>query len=164
MDDISMDDERHREVSKTLRNVKCCNPLNWNGPSAHEVHDGLFIGNGHAAKNVGYLTDLGITHLLNAAHPGPSCTMSVPTDPQILEESNICYMGLQLSDDNSQEIFSTFETSGKWIEKALLGQNSKVLINCWAGCSRSATIALAFLVFTYLVHNNKIENFFPGET
>ena len=76
-----------KEVNKTLRTVWCCNQLLPNSPSAHEViniHSStwdihfyhlqvcerLFVGNGQAATSIPYLSSLGITHLLNAAHPG----------------------------------------------------------------------------------------------
>merc|ERR1711892_997788 len=139
-------EEKLKEVNKTLRNIKCCNPLIWNGPSAHEVDNRLFIGNGHAARSVPYLTSLGITHLLNAAHPGPDCSMSVNPDTEALQSAKIEYLGLQLADENTQEISPTFSMSGEWIHKALEQPSSRVLVNCWAGCSRSATIAIAFLM------------------
>ena len=85
MNGCLMDEERLTEVKKILRNVKSCNPLNWNGPSAHEVKyygqisrlflnfkvaERLYVGNGQAARSISTLTSLRITHLLNAAHPG----------------------------------------------------------------------------------------------
>eukprot|EP00090_Calanus_glacialis_P036585 TRINITY_DN6252_c0_g1_i2.p1 TRINITY_DN6252_c0_g1~~TRINITY_DN6252_c0_g1_i2.p1 ORF type:complete len:225 (+),score=56.90 TRINITY_DN6252_c0_g1_i2:3-677(+) len=164
MDDNNAVEDRIKEVNKTLRNIKCCNPLNWNGPSAHEVDDRLYVGNGHAARSVPYLTSLGITHLLNAAHPGdnvelvplapgvnnlisgPNCSMSITPDTEALKAANIEYIGLQLADENTQEISSTFSKSGEWIQNALTDPTSKVLVNCWAGCSRSATIAMAFMM------------------
>eukprot|EP00092_Neocalanus_flemingeri_P018678 GFUD01020227.1.p1 GENE.GFUD01020227.1~~GFUD01020227.1.p1 ORF type:complete len:192 (+),score=66.17 GFUD01020227.1:103-678(+) len=138
--------QRIKEVNKTLRNIKCCNPLQWNSPSAHEVDDRLYVGNGHAASSVPYLSSLGITHLLNAAHPGPDCSMSVSPDTTALQAAQIEYLGLQLADEASQEISSTFSQSGEWIQAALTQPASRVLVNCWAGCSRSATIALAFMM------------------
>ena len=37
MDGIVACEERFDEVKKALRSMKCCNRLNWDGPSAHEV-------------------------------------------------------------------------------------------------------------------------------
>ena len=72
--------------------------------------------------------------------------MSVNPDTEALQSAKIEYLGLQLADENTQEISPTFSMSGEWIHKALEQPSSKVLVNCWAGCSRSATIAIAFLV------------------
>ena len=40
-----------------------------------QIDAGLYVGNGHAATSVPYLTSLGITHLLNAAHPDPNTAL-----------------------------------------------------------------------------------------
>ena len=40
------------------------------GPSANEVYERLYVGNMMAALSSEYLKSLGITHLLNAPHPG----------------------------------------------------------------------------------------------
>ena len=45
-----------------------------------------------------------------------------------------------------QEISPVFERSGKWIQAALATPGNRVLVNCWAGISRSSTVTLAFLV------------------
>ena len=67
-------------------------------------------------------------------------------DVEALKAAKIEYLGLHLADENSQEISSSFSMSGEWIQKALAQPSNKVLVNCWAGCSRSATIAIAFMV------------------
>ena len=72
--------------------------------------------------------------------------MFVDIDEDSLKAAGIEYMGIHLADENTQDIASSFEKSGSWIEQALTQPSSKVLVNCWAGCSRSATIAMAFLV------------------
>ena len=111
-----------------------------------QVYDGLFIGNHKAALSVSYLSSLGITHLLNCAHPGPEEAMSVEVNEEELRRANIEYLGLQLADESYQAISPVFERSGDWINAALSRPDSKVLVNCWAGISRSATVSLAFLV------------------
>jgi len=70
--------------------------------------------------------------------------------------SGITYLGLQLSDDSTEDIRAVFSQAGRWIADALGASDSceeeatlkpsKVLINCWAGISRSATLAIAFLM------------------
>ena len=67
-------------------------------------------------------------------------------DTAALQAADIQYLALQLADESTQEISSTFSISGEWILAALTHPTSKMLLNCWAGVSRSATIALAFMV------------------
>ena len=57
-------------VNKVLRSVKSCNALDWDNPCADEVYDRIFVGNRLSALDVKYMKKLGITHLLNCAHPG----------------------------------------------------------------------------------------------
>ena len=64
--------------------------------------EALFIGNHQAAQSIPYLRSLGITHLLNCAHPGPEEAISVDVNCDHLKEANISYLGLQLADESSQ--------------------------------------------------------------
>ena len=57
-------------INKVLRSVKSCNALDWDNPCADEVYDRIFVGNRLSALDVEYMKKLGITHLLNCAHPG----------------------------------------------------------------------------------------------
>jgi len=71
----------------------------------------------------------------------------VNVDEEELAEAGIKYLGLKLEDTEEQEIGSQFLASGEWIKSALdESDQTKVLVNCWAGISRSSTIAIAFLV------------------
>jgi len=134
-------------VNKVLRSVKSCNALDWDNPCADEVYDRIFVGNRLSALDVEYMKKLGITHLLNCAHPGPEVIMSVNVDEAALAEAGIKYLGLNLDDNEDQEIGSQFQKTGEWINEAITqDDNNKVLINCWAGISRSSTIATAYLM------------------
>jgi len=170
-----------QDARKVLRTVKSCSSLDWDNPSAHEVYDRLYVGNRVAATNTEFLKKIGITHLLNTAHPGdhadrgygfgwiidrlkltfsgptyslynnpanpcPEAAMSVHVDEAELRSAGIQYLGLQLDDVEQQKIGPTFQQSGDWVNQALRADNSKVLINCWAGISRSSTTAIAFLM------------------
>ena len=99
--------------------------------------------------------------------------MYVEVDEAGLKEAGIKYLGLQLVDTESQKIGHVFKVSyfcqikskqriklrqcamfcfhlqetGDWMNAAMCeGLDTRVLVNCWAGISRSATIATAFLV------------------
>ena len=62
--------------------------------------------------------------------------MSVSPDTAGLKAGGIQYIGLQLADENTQEISSSFAHAGEWMQEALAMPDSKVLVNCWQGASR----------------------------
>jgi len=143
-----MDEDTNKklqEVKKALRDVRSVTPLDFDNPNAQEVFDNILIGNRLAALDVNFLVDRKVDHLLNCAAPGPNCFMSVSPDLGTLAQHNIQYLGLQLSDDSEEDISKKFLESGQWVDKAL-ADGGKVLVNCWAGISRSSTIVLAFLM------------------
>jgi len=144
---------RLAEIVKYMKTLRAAQHLDLALPSMTEVYPGLFVGNRLAATNLDVLHSQGITHLLNAAHPGPDNSMTV--DCRHIEQSDIVYLGLQLSDDSTENIRAVFSQASRWISESLdpstnseenSEKASKVLINCWAGISRSATLALAFLI------------------
>jgi len=135
---------RIMEVKKVLRNIRSCNHLDLAMASASEVYPRLYIGNRLAASNQEVLDRLGITHLLNAAHPGPDNCMTV--DCSNINTHRISYLGLQLSDENEEDIRCKFLEAGEWIQEALTTEENRVMVNCWAGISRSSTLVIAFLM------------------
>jgi len=144
---------RLSEVVKYMKTLRAAQHLDLALPSMTEVYPRLFVGNRLAATNLELLQSQGISHLLNAAHPGPENCMTV--DCSRIQQSGIIYLGLQLSDDSTEDIRAVFSQAGRWIAESLgasdneeegTGKPSKVLINCWAGISRSATLAIAFLM------------------
>jgi len=62
-----------------------------------------------------------------------------------LQEQGINYSELSLRDEESEEILEKLRPAADWIETALKG-GGRVLVNCYAGTSRSATVVLAFLI------------------
>ena len=92
--------KRNRLYHLTVQNH--CNP--WLLLS--QVYDRLYVGNGLSAKSVEYLKSLGITHLINSAHPDDAVPlqMKVDVDEDQLNDAGIKYLGLQLADDDDQDI------------------------------------------------------------
>jgi len=142
---------RLSEVAKYMKTLRAAQHLDLALPSMTEVYPRLFVGNRLAATNLDLLQSQGISHLLNAAHPGHANCMTV--DCSHIQQSGIVYLGLQLSDDSTEDIGAVFSQTGRWIAEALdaseeedTTKHTKVLINCWAGISRSATLAIAFLM------------------
>eukprot|EP00092_Neocalanus_flemingeri_P017699 GFUD01019147.1.p1 GENE.GFUD01019147.1~~GFUD01019147.1.p1 ORF type:complete len:196 (+),score=67.54 GFUD01019147.1:134-721(+) len=145
------DKDRMAEVVECLQTIETVQPANLAIACVSEVYPRLHLGNRIVAKNPERMTELGITHLLNAAHPGTNTSMSVDCQTvldcvDVNNKAKICYLGLKLSDNSSQDIFSSFSEASDWIQAALEQEGSRVLVNCWAGISRSASLVLAFLM------------------
>jgi len=115
-------------------------------PSADEVHPRIFVGNKAAAESVPFLTSLGITHVLNLASDQQRIFFVAP-DKAGLEAAGIQLKEMGLHDREEAEVSTSFRTAGMWIRSSLASSpEARVLVNCWQGASRSATIVLAFLL------------------
>ncbi|KAK4317029.1 hypothetical protein Pmani_011841 [Petrolisthes manimaculis] len=112
-----------------------------------ECYPGLYIGDISAAKNKDSLKNVGITHVLNTAQ-GKKFTM-VDTEADYYKDVGIQYLGLKLLDIATANIAQYFEDGARFIEDAL-SAGGKVLVHCFMGISRSATISCAFL----MLHRN----------
>merc|ERR1719445_2175889 len=93
-----------------------------------EVYPGIILGTGDSIKDLDYLLDLQITHIINYAKQG------------------ICYKGFVCRDLPAEPISNWFEECATFIERALSMRCGKVFICCYMGNSRSATIAAAYLM------------------
>ncbi|XP_029312145.1 dual specificity protein phosphatase 13-like [Cottoperca gobio] len=109
--------------------------------AVNEVWPNLYIGNAATALDKTLLVDLGITHVLNAAD-GPR---HIDTGPLFYKDTNIQYHGVEAPDCKDFDLSPFFTETADFIHGAL-SQKGKVLVHCARGISRSATLALAFLV------------------
>merc|ERR1719369_5433 len=112
-------------------------------PDADEVYPHLYVGNGKSVKTMSYLKDLGITHVLNAAEG--DWVASVSVDQEEYKEHGVEYWGMKCNDLETVDISVYFQDTANFIDLALSG-GGKVLVNCFAGVSRSATIAVSYLI------------------
>lgn len=86
---------------------------------------------------------MGITHIINTAE-GINFAQ-INTGAHYYRDLNIKYMGLNLMDIESARISIHFSETADFIEQAING-GGRVLVHCYMGMSRSATIALAYLM------------------
>ena len=109
------------------------------GPQATEIVRGLYISDLHTAYDVPTLNTLRISHIVSVM----SGQLDLPPYPksQLLQ--------IPVEDMPFVEILCYLESAVKWIERALRSHpEAKVLVHCFKGASRSATIVCAYLMKT----------------
>lgn len=102
--------------------------------NAHEVQDGVFIGDIASAYNLEALQTLGITHIVTAVL---GVGQRFPED--------FVYLNVPVRDVQSEDIKQYLPHTTQFIEDAVKS-GGKVLIHCVCGVSRSATIVAAWLM------------------
>lgn len=103
--------------------------MHSNGPTQIETH--LFLGNMEHANARATLRRLGITHVLSMCQIRPN---SFP---------GVVYRHMAVNDHPSERICSRFKECFRFIDGALQS-GGKVLVHCYAGVSRSATVVIAY--------------------
>lgn len=130
--DSVLDAERQAKLIKAMKAVMVLNYAKIDSKLV-EVIPGLYIGSIGAALNKKELTERGVSHVLCVADG------IRPPYPEICE-----YRVIEISDSPGSDLLSHFEPCFEFIEK---GRNSGgVLVHCFAGKSRSATIIVGFLM------------------
>ncbi|KAG6599622.1 Dual specificity protein phosphatase 1 [Phytophthora cinnamomi] len=105
-----------------------------NVPVAVDGVSGLFIGSYGAANNLDALKREGITHILCVS---PTLPLQFPEE--------FAYLRLEVADLPSVHISDFFDEALGFVDVAL-ETGGKVLVHCFMGRSRSATIVLAYLI------------------
>ncbi|XP_046552439.1 dual specificity protein phosphatase 3-like [Haliotis rubra] len=103
-----------------------------------EVYDNLLVGDESDAAPTAW-----VTHILNAAHGVD--IHHVNTNEDMYRKLKVTFKGIEAIDHMSFNLYPFFQESADFIEKAL-DNGGKVLVHCIQGVSRSATLAVAFLM------------------
>ena len=107
----------------------------------------LYLSNYKAASNISELEKNNIKYIINCS--GDVC-------------ENVCnyinYLTLYLKDNTKENIECVFYKCIDFINKCKK-ENKKILIHCFQGISRSATIAIAYLVYNNKMNVDKAFNF-----
>ena len=101
---------------------------------ASEIQDGLFLGNSAASESHAWQTANGITHIVSVI------PHRLPPAP-----SNIKRLQVRIRDSQQDLIAIHFDTAIEFIGAAL-NSDGRVLVHCWRGISRSATIMIAYIM------------------
>ena len=112
-----------------------------------EVAPRIYVGADEAARDLPKLTEMGVTHIINCA-AGTCANHHERTGPPSTagEGSPLVYLALYLQDSLREDISRAFYASIDFIDAATRSGGA-VLIHCQHGVSRSATIAMAHLMW-----------------
>ncbi|KAL4584691.1 hypothetical protein LXL04_009299 [Taraxacum kok-saghyz] len=102
------------------------------------ITNSLFIGGALSARSVYTLEHLGITHILCLC-----CNEIGQSDSQRTDLFE--YQNFSIGDEEDANITQIFEEAHKFIE-SVEEKGGKVLVHCFEGRSRSATVVLAYLM------------------
>ena len=123
------------------------------GPDAHEILPGLWLGNRIAALNDRWLKQQEITVVFN-------CTKDLPFSPVIKKQYRLPV------DDNlkAEEIRNMTLWSHEAVYKVLAeyNKNQKVLVHCAAGMQRSATVVGMLLIAMKGMTWQQVINYLQG--
>ncbi len=109
------------------------------------ILDHLFLGNGRDAANYHYLSQLGITHVLNCAgrrRRGKQRPVSSPYPPG---SGIVAYDQLEADDSEDYDVMQHYTRARAFIDRARRS-GGKCLVHCVMGINRSVTLCTAYLM------------------
>ena len=111
----------------------------------HEILPGLYIGNARFSRNRDELERLEITHILNCAKELQCWYI------EVILNQDFVYFKLPFKDTLDQRILEDLSITTRFIDEALTNRK-KVLVHCYAGVSRSASVVIAYVMFRQRVN------------
>ncbi|CAN9498787.1 unnamed protein product [Ophioblennius macclurei] len=112
-----------------------CLPVANVGPTRILPH--LYLGSQKDVLNKDLMAQNGITYVLNASNTCPK--------PDFISESH--FMRIPVNDNYCEKLLPWLDKTNEFIDKAKVS-NCRVIVHCLAGISRSATIAIAYIMKT----------------
>ena len=103
------------------------------------VCDGLYIGDAEAASELGMLEELKIQRIISLGNEKEG--------KKYKYFENIEYLKIVIDDNDNENIYKYFAICNKFISLGF--DSANVLVHCHKGVSRSATIVIAYLMYTY---------------
>lgn len=114
-------------------------------PVPNKINENMFIGSIGTASNLKELKKAGITHIVTC--------LDFKYQPF---EDHFQYLHVPVLDTASADIGSYFQKALDFFEKSLdENKESKVFIHCFAGVSRSSTVAAALLISIEKINRDK---------
>ena len=142
IDSMSMDSKNCLESEKSVVSPVDCVKLPVESKTKYfdmnEIEPGLFLGSLIAAKNSVKLAEHGIDCILSVG-------MMIPNIIGLND-----YDRFIITDEPDSDMSEFFDRGIEFIERNLT-KNNKILVHCFAGVSRSATIVAAYLIKKYKI-------------
>ncbi|KAL2653722.1 hypothetical protein R1flu_021850 [Riccia fluitans] len=133
---IAMEEFDKQKMAKILRAFLLAKYLRNDSVPA-ELEQGLYLGSVGAAFNKGLLQNWNVTHVLAVAG---GVDMPFPRDFK--------YMRIEVLDSAEVDLAHHFDRCFAFIDEARMNGGG-VLVHCFAGRSRSVTVAVAYLMKNY---------------
>ncbi|XP_063053373.1 dual specificity protein phosphatase 8 isoform X2 [Engraulis encrasicolus] len=122
-------------VSLPMSISQPCLPAPNVGPTRILPH--LYLGSQKDVLNKELMAQHGVTYVLNASNTCPK--------PEFIQESH--FMRIPVNDNYCEKLLPWLDKTNAFIDKAKVS-NCRVIVHCLAGISRSATIAIAYIMKT----------------
>jgi protein-tyrosine phosphatase len=126
---VSLNNNRIYDQLSTIQQIS------WFFTEPTHIIDNIYIGSAHNAANKNLLDRLQIKYVIN-----------VTAEITNYFEDEIEYANYTICDDNKQSIFNYLDESYTKIKQFQRKNNGFILIHCFMGASRSATILAHYLI------------------
>lgn len=115
--------------------------------SVDEIEPKLYLGNCTAARNIKFLLSHKISHIITID--------SFPIPAYVCSSASVVNKYVHMADMARENILEHFVDCINLIEEALKDPDNGVLVHCFYGVSRSATIIIAYLMKKYSISYEK---------
>lgn len=134
----------HRLIN-TSNSVKIYNHISNVFLEPTKIIDNIYLGNAYNASNYSVIRDYNIKYIINATRELPN----------FYEYYDIKYLRVPVADNSENHISDFIQESVDFIDNAILKNDGNILIHCYMGSSRSASIVTAYLIhkYKYNVHD-----------
>jgi protein-tyrosine phosphatase len=132
------------------------------------IIDNIYLGNGYNASNYSVIRDYNIKYIVNVTNEIPNyyeynIISNNNTTDNTTDNNSLCtthnldikYFTIPIYDNSENHIYSHINKALEFIEEAQSSNDGNILIHCYMGSSRSASITLAYLIYKYNFSLNK---------